>query len=144
MAKEKATAPGMMQVLLQHGVYKPSQGKIARQATFGAIVVLTLVAAWEAKELSFLADFPFRGAQYVFAVVFAVVGGWVAYRAVNYPRFADFLIAVEAEMNKVSWPKQLELIRASAVVIFVILFMAGVLFAFDLIWRGILSVFYPS
>ena len=32
----------------------------------------------------------------------------------NMPRFADFLIAVEAEMNKVSWPSKAELIRSSA------------------------------
>lgn len=28
---------------------------------------------------------------------------WVSYRVVNMPVFADFLIATEAEMNKVSW-----------------------------------------
>ena len=31
-------------------------------------------------------------------------GLWLGYRIVNVPQFADFLIAVEAEMNKVSWP----------------------------------------
>ena len=31
-------------------------------------------------------------------------GWWISYRIVNFPAFADFLIAVEAEMNKVSWP----------------------------------------
>ena len=33
------------------------------------------------------------------------------------PAFADFLIAVEAEMNKVSWPTRTELFRGSMVVI---------------------------
>ena len=32
---------------------------------------------------------------------------------VNLPVFADFLIAVEAEMNKVSWPTRGELFRGS-------------------------------
>ena len=31
-------------------------------------------------------------------------GLWASYRLVNVPAVADFLIAVEAEMNKVSWP----------------------------------------
>jgi hypothetical protein len=31
-------------------------------------------------------------------------GLWSVYRLVNMPRFADFLIAVESEMAKVSWP----------------------------------------
>ena len=33
-----------------------------------------------------------------------MAGLWIGYRVVNLPSFADFLIAVEAEMNKVSWP----------------------------------------
>ncbi len=28
---------------------------------------------------------------------------WLAWRVVNVPSFADFLIATEAELNKVSW-----------------------------------------
>jgi preprotein translocase subunit SecE len=56
---------------------------------------------------------------------------------VNIPRFADFLIAVEAEMNKVSWPARQELIRSSLVVIFVIFAMAIALFGFDLVWGGV-------
>jgi len=40
----------------------------------------------------------------------------------------DFLIAVEAEMNKVSWPSRAELVRSAAVVIFVIFLLATVLF----------------
>ena len=41
-----------------------------------------------------------------FRALLAVVGLWAAYRVVNLPAFADFLIAVEAEMNKVSWPRE--------------------------------------
>ena len=43
-------------------------------------------------------------------VVSAIVGLWATYRSVNLPAFADFLIAVEAEMNKVSWPSWSELV----------------------------------
>ena len=61
----------------------------------------------------------------------AVVGVWAAFRSVNWPAFADFLIAVEAEMNKVSWPLRGELFRSSAVVIFTIFAIGIVLFGFD-------------
>ena len=61
-----------------------------------------------------------------------VVGEWTIKDA---QQFADFLIAVEAEMNKVSWPSRAELIRSSAVVIFVIFMLATVLFGYDLIWQ---------
>jgi preprotein translocase subunit SecE len=50
---------------------------------------------------------------------------------VNIPSFADFLISVEGEMNKVSWPSRGELFRASVVVILVIFFLAFLLFAYD-------------
>ena len=83
--------------------------------------------------------------QYVVPLVLLVVGFWVSYRVVNYARFADFLIAVEAEMNKVSWPSRTELVRSSLVVIFVIFALAIILFGYDLFWKflfrnlGILS-----
>jgi preprotein translocase subunit SecE len=49
------------------------------------------------------------------------------------PTFADFLISVEGEMNKVSWPSRSELFRASLVVILVIFFLAALLFGYDFI-----------
>src|SRR5262249_27245960 len=36
---------------------------------------------------------------------------WLSWRAVNMPAFADFLIATEAEMNKVSWTTQKKLVQ---------------------------------
>jgi len=62
-------------------------------------------------------------------------GVWASYRLVNYPKFADFLVAVEAEMYKVSWPSRGELIRSSAVVIVVMFALAAVLFGYDLVWK---------
>jgi preprotein translocase subunit SecE len=67
----------------------------------------------------------------------AVALCWMAFRLVNLPKFADFLIAVEAEMNKVSWPSRGELYRASLVVLFVIFALAVVLFAYDAFWSGL-------
>ena len=64
----------------------------------------------------------------------AGVGMWIAYRTVNVARFADFLIAVEAEMNKVSWPSRKELVRSSIVVIVMIFALAGLLWSFDMLW----------
>ena len=60
---------------------------------------------------------------------------WAAYRLVNVPNFADFLIAVEAEMNKVSWPTRGELYRSSIVVLVTIFALAVVLFVFDVFWQ---------
>jgi preprotein translocase subunit SecE len=70
----------------------------------------------------------------------AGIGSWVAYRLVNYSTFADFLIAVEAEMNKVSWPGRQQLWNASVVVMFVIFAMAAALFLFDVIWTRVFEI----
>ena len=56
------------------------------------------------------------------------------------PRFADFLIAVEAEMNKVSWPTRPELVRAVFVVLFTVFFMAAVLFGYDVVWKTVFGL----
>ncbi len=49
------------------------------------------------------------------------------------------MIAVEAEMNKVSWPTRAELIRSSLVVVFSILFLAVALYCYDTFWAFLLS-----
>lgn len=120
--------------LFQVGVYKRSQGRITRQVTFGATALLFVLMAW-----SLYATFGARlGLAWTYGLIGAllIVGLWFSYRLVNIPRFADFLIAVEAEMSKVSWPSKQELIRSSLVVIFVIFALSLVLFGFDLIWGG--------
>jgi preprotein translocase subunit SecE len=69
----------------------------------------------------------------------AAVGVWVAFRIVNVPSFADFLISVEAEMNKVSWPSRSELFRASMVVIVVIFLLTAILFTYDILLKWLIS-----
>lgn len=76
-----------------------------------------------------------RALSYLVAVALGGLGVWFGYRLVNWPKFADFLISVEAELNKVSWPTHKELIRASLVVIFTILFLSAILFAYDALWE---------
>ena len=77
------------------------------------------------------------GLHFLIPVVLLAACMWVCYRLVNLPAFADFLIAVEAEMNKVSWPTRPELFRASAVVLIVIFAMMLYLAVCDLVWGGL-------
>ena len=65
-------------------------------------------------------------------------GLWFCYRLVNVPRFADFLISVESEMAKVSWPTGDEVVRSSAVIIFLIFALSAILAAYDLFWWFVL------
>ncbi|MEX0978092.1 MAG: preprotein translocase subunit SecE [Pirellulales bacterium] len=138
MAKEKnATINLFMRELFQLAIYKRSQGRIARQVTFGVMALGVLLAAWRLNEFA-----SGRGhlLELGLPVVLGLVGIWIAFRLVNMPSFADFLIAVEAEMNKVSWPTRAELWRSSMVVILLILIVAALLFGFDVFWRTLLSL----
>lgn len=136
---KSAIAGSVLTELFQLGVYKKTQGRITRQATFGAIALAVLVAAWRVSEYMVGVEW-FRGARYLVPALVAGLGLWIGYRLVNYPRFADFLIAVEAEMNKVSWPSKGELYRSSFVVIFVLFSLSAVLFGFDLLWKFVFQV----
>ncbi|MFK7735469.1 MAG: preprotein translocase subunit SecE [Pirellulaceae bacterium] len=135
------TSRPLVQELFASGLYKRNQGRMVRQITCLTIWAFVIVAAWRCHSL-FIAPMleNAMGASgiatsYVAAVVLGAVGMWFGYRLVNWPTFADFLISVEAELNKVSWPTQKELIRASLVVIFTILFLSILLFAYDALWE---------
>ena len=80
------------------------------------------------------------GLQFVVPGLLFLLTLWVTFRVVNVPAFADFLIAVEAEMNKVSWPTWHELSRASMIVLILIFALAAVLLGFDTIWALIFHV----
>ncbi|MBI1916239.1 MAG: preprotein translocase subunit SecE [Planctomycetes bacterium] len=64
---------------------------------------------------------------------------WLAWRVVNLPTFGDFLIATEAELNKVSWTTRARLWQDSLVVLTTMLLMALFLFVVDIAWGKILS-----
>lgn len=136
MAKEKSARVSFLTELVQLGVYKRNQGRIARQATFAVVATLVLLGAWSLTQYWQEESNLFR---YGFPVLLVVVGLWFSYRIVNVASFADFLISVEGEMTKVSWPSRTELIRSSIVVILTIVFLAAILFSYDLVWKFLLS-----
>jgi preprotein translocase subunit SecE len=127
------------QELLHTGLYKRSQGRITRQVTFGALFVTAMLGYW-----ALMTHLVGAAPQYHFGIpiLLCVVSVWLAYRIVNVPAFADFLIAVEAEMNKVSWPTRHELFRASLVVLFTIFVLAVILYFFDAFWQWFFSLLH--
>jgi preprotein translocase subunit SecE len=121
-----------IQELVHTGIYKRNQGRITRQVTFAAIAITASLGLWRLF-VTMINTTP--GIRYGVPGVLLLAGLWIAYRLVNVPAFADFLIAVEAEMNKVSWPTRSELFRASMVVLITIFSLAAVLALFDVLWR---------
>jgi len=141
MGKDNSIASGsswqFLHGLLRTDLYKRSQGMMTRRVTCIVIWVVFALAAWRLYDFMLNSQPALRMSV---PVVLLAAGIWVGYRAVNDPTFADFLIAVEAEMNKVSWPSQTELVRASLVVIVLIFGLTFVLFGYDLILSAILQV----
>lgn len=139
-----ASEAPLLPELFQSSVYKPNQGRIVRQFTVLAIWIVVALGTWSLySTLSGGADS--NNAIAVGVPTALLLGGlWIGYRLINWPRFADFLIAVEAEMKKVTWPSKDEVKRASVVVILTILILAVSLFLFDIIWKAIFDALWAT
>ena len=134
--------------LLSASLYKRTQGKVARQVTFSALALVVGIGVWRLAQLLPLWLGPGSAAgpigdigivRFLLPGLLLAAGLWLCFRLVNLPRFADFLIAVEAEMAKVSWPSGTEVIRSSIVIIFLMFALAAILAMYDLFWRFVLQ-----
>jgi len=112
-------------------IYKRGQGKYTRSLTVAGGVALAFVVGryvWTQLSGTDLSRYVVFGVPLaVFAGVSALVL-WI----VNRPSSADFMIATEGEMKKVSWSSRRELIGGTKVVITTTLIMAVLLWAVDL------------
>jgi preprotein translocase SecE subunit len=136
--------------------YMGSQGMRVRRGTMLGILLLaaagiyslyshgTLVTAAR----NWIVRIPFTQDQYVWLLpdvqftvplLLAAASLWLAYRVVNLPIFADFLIATEAEINKVSWGTRRSVIQDTVVVLVTVLLLTVFLFVMDLAWGWLLS-----
>jgi preprotein translocase SecE subunit len=77
--------------------------------------------------------------QYSAPLLIAAAVFWLSWRAVNVPAFADFLIATEAEMNKVSWSSRKRLFQDTVVVLVTTFLLTAFLLVTDLFWGWLLS-----
>lgn len=77
--------------------------------------------------------------MYTLPIILALSALWLSYRVVNYPTFADFLIATEAELNKVSWTTRRRLVQDTIVVLVTVFLLTTFLFLVDLLWSQVLS-----
>jgi preprotein translocase subunit SecE len=126
-------------------VYKRTQGRMARQFTFAALAAIIGIGTWRlAAQLPvwFGGLSTIRGdyglLRFVLPAALLAIGLWVCWRIVNIPSFAEFLIAVEGEMAKVSWPSADEVFRSSVVIIFLIFALSAILAGYDLFWAFLL------
>ena len=131
---------GFLQELLRANLYKPSQGKIARRLTGIAIAVIFFCGAYTFHHHT--TGWLSPVIQGVIAFVIAGIGSWLAFRTINWAPFANFLVSVEAEMVKVSWPSYAETYSSTVVVLTVLALLAFVVFVFDIFWYSIFHFFF--
>jgi preprotein translocase subunit SecE len=133
----KSAGTSLVPELFRFGVYKSSQGRMVRQFTFFAIVV---IAAFGCLTLANgMLGTSAKAVRIGVPALIWAVSSWFAFRAVNIPKFADFLVSVESELEKVTWPTRHEVVQATIVVL-VAMFSLGVfLFLIDLLWTWLFS-----
>lgn len=135
--------------------YKKTQGIRARRYTLLGFLLIGWTGVYSLMHSRFLADanaplildLPFTdwslpllsNVGYTLPAILAVATFWVAWRAVNLPTFADFLIATEAEMNKVSWSSRKRLAQDTVVVLVTVFLLTAFLFVVDWFWGTLLS-----
>lgn len=123
--------------LVSPTLYKPNQGWYARLYTAIGLGLIAASGIWQLHEN--LQDETPVWRLGVPALVIAVFG-WLIFRVIQFPPFAEFLVATEAEMNKVSWTSKDALYRATTVVLTSVVVMAVFLFLVDWIWLFILRL----
>lgn len=130
--------------------YKKGQGFYTRIGTAVGIGILSLLGCWSLyRKLEGLSLESAQAQAWVQAgipaILLLVLAG-VVYKILNTPKIADFMIATEGEMKKVSWSTKKEIITSTKVVIVTVITMsimlAGVDFCFMWFFRaiGVLTV----
>jgi preprotein translocase subunit SecE len=115
--------------------YKKGQGYYTRLGTAigaSAIAALACMALYNTLDGLIFEDVNLK--TWVRAGVPAallVVLGWAIFKAVNLPKFADFMIQTEGEMKKVSWSSKKEIVASTKIVIVTVAILAIILAVVD-------------
>lgn len=136
------------------GGFKPNQGVRVRRGTVIGLLTLVICGVYVlVQHRNFAGNnweiaLPFLGERVLpilyrlnitVPLLIVVVASWLAWRVINWPTFADFLIATEAEMNKVSWTTRKRLFQDTIVVLVTVFLFTVFLFAVDILWVYVLS-----
>ena len=115
-------------------IYKRGQGKNTRLCSaFGVAIIAGLGCLQLYKKLD-ATDLGLWVKTMVPAVLFVALG-LLIFWLVNKPSVADFMVAAEGEMKKVSWSSKKEIAVSTFVVIVVVIFMAVLLGVTDLSFK---------
>jgi preprotein translocase subunit SecE len=116
------------------GIYKPGQGRYTRLGSafgFGLVVVLGCLLLYQKLEGADLGLWVATMVPVGISAGFALLIFWLS----NKPLVADFLIAAEGEMKKVSWSSRKEIAVSTFIVIMLVVIMAILLGVADLSFK---------
>jgi preprotein translocase subunit SecE len=125
-------------------IYKRGQGKYTRLWSAFAVAIiaglgcLRLYTKLEAASLGLSTKTTLWIATMVPAGLF-VITAFVIFWLVNKPSVADFMVAAEGEMKKVSWSSRQEIYVSTFVVIVVVIIMALLLGATDISFSALFN-----
>lgn len=105
--------------------YKPRQGILVRRV-FHLLSSLCAVGLGVSIARAFT-----QGNGHVVAGVFVSAMLWLSWRTMQYPPICDFLIDVQVELGRVSWPRVVDVKRFTLVVLFVMFLVSLYLFLCD-------------
>ncbi len=124
------------------GIYKRGQGKYTRLCSAFAGAIIAGMGCWRLYKRIEAGDLGLWIETMVPVGLF-VVSALLIFWLVNKPSVADFMIAAEGEMKKVSWSSRQEIAVSTFIVIVVVIVMAMLLGAtditFEVIFNWILS-----
>ena len=114
-------------------IYKRTQGKNSRLWTAMTLMLIVAVGCWKLHLKLQVQDNVWLHTLVPAAVcaMFAALIYWLS----NKPVIADFLIAAEGEIKKVSWSSRKEIVNSTVIVISVVAIMATGLGLVDLGFR---------
>lgn len=113
-------------------IYKRGQGKNSRLSTALVSFAIVAVGCWNLY-MKLQDSSPWVQTMVPVAVCAFFAG--LIYWLMNKPVVADFLIAAEGEIKKVSWSSRKEITNSTMIVIFVVVIMASGLGFVDLAFR---------
>jgi preprotein translocase SecE subunit len=113
-------------------IYKRGQGKNSRLGTALVTFAIVAIGCWN---LYMRLQGSVVWVQTVVPVCVCAVFAGLIYWLVNIPAVADFLIAAEGEIKKVSWSTRKEITNSTIIVIFVVVIMATGLGFVDVAFR---------
>lgn len=118
--------------------YKKNQGRPTRQIALCAVVA---VLSWFLIQVSSLFWKKQSGLPWLGMTVLAIgASAFLSVVLLNRPKWADFLISVQQEIDRVTWPSMLEVKRATIVVLFLLSSMSVLIFGFDLVWQWVFEL----